>query len=252
MRVLIIGKKQKRWLAVFLALGVLIAFFLPWTASAQDRLLPIYNVQTEEKKAAITFDLAWEDTDFSEILSLLEENNVKATFFVTGDWARRYPEHIKELAAKGYDVQNHSDQHPHVAQLPSSSLLEDTEKCSDIIEQLTGKRPQYYRAPYGEYNNRLLQTLSNYQVIQWNVDSRDWKPDVTVDYIKENVLNSITPGSILLFHVDSKAQNTVEALREILSELHGDYEFVLLDELLPDGPYSINPNGTLIPTRDNC
>lgn len=247
MRVFIIGRQQKRWLAVFLALGVLIAFILPWTVSAQERLLPIYNVQMEEKKAAITFDLAWEDTDFEEILSLLEENNIKATFFVTGDWAGRYPEHVRELAAKGHDVQNHSDQHPHVAQLPANTLLKDTERCSDVIEQLTGKRPVFYRAPYGEYNNRVLETLSDYRVIQWNVDSRDWKPDATVDSICKNVLEGLCPGSILLFHVDSKAKNTAAALREIFDTLDGSYQFVLLDELLPDGAYHINKNGTLIP-----
>ena len=84
------------------------------TSTKTSKLLPIYNIETTEKKISLTFDSAWGIEDIDSILKTLKDNNVRATFFVLGEWARKYPDIIKRMVADGHDVANHSDTHPHL------------------------------------------------------------------------------------------------------------------------------------------
>ncbi len=244
MRILIVGRKQIRVIALILALLLAGVFAYPWIAHAEQKQTPIYSVKMQEKKAALTFDVAWGDSDLGDILTLLNEQHAKATFFVTGQWAEKYPDGVRRILEAGQDVQNHSNTHPHVAKLTAEEIRQDTDAANRTISSITGKNTVYYRAPYGEYNDQLIHTLSDYRVIQWNIDSRDWKPSATASNIAKTVEANITPGSILLFHVDAKPKQTVSALRELFTRLGGSYQFVSLQELLPQGDYKVDFNGT--------
>lgn len=217
-----------------------------FSQAAETRLLPIYQVETAEPKIALTFDVAWESNDLGQILSVLEANNAKATFFVTGDWLSRSQQEAKTILLAGHDIQNHSDQHPHVASIGIEKLLKDTETCTQRITALKGKRPTYYRAPYGEYDNEMMAALDQYQVIQWNVDSRDWQENATVESICNNVMKSVGNGSILLFHVDAKPKQTAPALEKLLPELTKSYQCVLLSDLVLSDHYLIDSSGKQI------
>lgn len=142
-------------------------------SSANVKKLPIYAVNTDEKKIAITLDCAWENSDTQILLDLFDRNSVKATFFMTGDFCERYPDDVKLISSKGHSIQNHSYKHPHVAKISKEKLIEDTNKCDEIISNLTDKKPTLYRAPYGEYSDSMLsvfeQSLSH-KVIQWDVE----------------------------------------------------------------------------------
>lgn len=243
MRVLIVGKKQIRIFAFVLGLLIAGFFAYPWVTHAAQKLTPIYSVKTDEKKASLTFDVAWGDSDLNQILTLLQENNAKATFFVTGQWAQKYPDGVRRIIEAGQDVQNHSDIHPHVAKLSADEIRKDTDMANQKISSITGYNTIYYRAPYGEYNDTLLTTLDDYRIIQWNLDSRDWKPSATAAGIAKSVEENILPGSILLFHVDAKPKQTVLALQKIFQKLNGSYRFISLEELLPKGEMKIDFNG---------
>lgn len=237
----VLGKKQ----AGLLCMAALCAFTLLLgmppvirQLSAQEtagvpRRLPVYSVQTDEKVLALTFDCAWENSDTDKLLALLSEFNVKATFFTTGDWCRRYPEDVKRLFSAGHAIENHSDQHPHVASIPTEKLRTDTDACNETITALTGSAPRYYRAPYGEYANAMLAVIEDelsLQVIQWDVDSRDWQKR-SAEEMAASVIPAVQNGSILLFHNDTP--NTPEALRLIIPALQKQgYRFVLLPELV--------------------
>ena len=103
-----------------LAMGML-AWLLPSqeaaVAASQKRLIPIYCVETEEKKASLTFDAAWGNEDTQQLIDVLGSYGVKATFFVVGDWAERYPESVMALYEAGHEIQSHSDSHPHMSAL---------------------------------------------------------------------------------------------------------------------------------------
>ena len=193
MKVLIAGRHRFHVIfcaAVFLAaLGLIAGFAGKSVAGAAKpaRKLPIYGVNTEEKKIALTFDCAWENSDTQILLDLLRQTGAKATFFATGDWCERFPEDVKAFALAGHDVENHSYGHPHVASVSRDKLVSDTKKCDDIIENLTGIRPILYRAPYGEYSDGMMETFEKelgHRVIQWDVDSRDWQGREAEDMVK--------------------------------------------------------------------
>lgn len=211
--------------------------------SAQPKKVPIYSVKTEEKKIALTFDAAWGNSDTDRLIEILKKHNAKATFFATGEWVDKYPDDVKKLTAAGHDIQNHSDKHPHVAKISAKDVIKDAKNCDDKIEALTGKRPTLYRAPYGEYSKEMLEALEKegMQVIQWNVDSRDWKRP-SVETMVSSVTKAVTPGSILLFHND--VPNTPAALDAILTQLDKNgYQYMLVSDLILKDNYTIDSNG---------
>lgn len=142
---------------------------------AQERLLPVYSVDRGDKKLSLTFDVAWENSNTQELIDILDEYDARATFFVTGDWCDRYPDDVQMFAQAGHEIQNHSDQHPHVEGINVNDLITDTREASRKIKAITGTEPTLYRAPYGEYDNSLITTVEGMgmKVIQWDVEAID-------------------------------------------------------------------------------
>ena len=213
-------------------------------------MLPIYNVDKgEDKVCSITFDAAWDDLDTDKLIEILNKYQVKATFFMVGSWVEKYPESVKKFASNGHEIMNHSDSHPHINQLSEEKVKEEITKCADKIEAATGKRPDLFRGPYGEYNNTVLRAAEavGNKTIQWDVDSLDWK-DLAADDIVARVTKRVKPGSIILFH--NGAKNTPEALPQILEKLIADgYRFVPVGELILRENYTIDHRGRQIPAE---
>lgn len=213
----------------------------------EEQLLPIYGVSTSEKKIALTFDCAWENSDTEQLIDILNSFDIKATFFVTGDWCSRYPNDVKLFFDEGHAIENHSYSHPHVASIASDRLIADTRACDDIITAITGVAPTLYRAPYGEFSDSMLQvfdTVLSHKVIQWTADSRDWQGREAID-MAHTVISNITPGGIILFHNDTI--NTPQALEIIIPQLQDEgYEFVLVSDLILWEDYEINHLGLQI------
>ena len=95
---------------------------------------------------------------------------------MVGDWIDKYPDAVKKIYEAGHEIGSHSDTHPHVNNLTYKQNIEEIEKSNDKIEQITGKRTDLYRAPYGEYNNTVIKAAQDkgYYTIQWNVDTLDY------------------------------------------------------------------------------
>ena len=210
-----------------------------------NRLLPIYNVETDEKKIAISFDAAWGADDTDTLISILAKYNVSATFFVVGEWVDKYPEEVKKLSDAGHDVMNHSSTHPYMTKLSTEKMLQELNTCNEKIAAITGKTPTLFRAPYGDYNNDVIQTVESIgmKTIQWDVDSLDWKDSATPDSIVTRVTSKVKNGSIVLFHND--ADHTPEALPIILEKLLSEgYTFVKIADLIYYDNYEILHDGT--------
>jgi polysaccharide deacetylase family sporulation protein PdaB len=210
----------------------------------EQRELPIYSVDTAEKKAAITFDCAWGADDIPEILKTLKEADIKATFFVVGQWAEKFPDSIKAIAADGHDVANHSYSHLRMGSIDRDRIISEIQKCNDVLEKLSGKKCDLFRAPYGDYNNSTIieaRKLGCY-TIQWNVDSLDWKPGITQDEILRRIDKYIKPGSIILFHNDTPL--TAKLLPKIIADLKDKgYSFVPVSELIMRDNYYMDNEG---------
>lgn len=170
--------------SVLAAIG-LGAHFLPPVAeytsavlTAQTkRELPIYCVQTDEKKVAISFDAAWGADDTDELLQILDDNDVTATFFLCGYWVDKYPEEVEKIAAAGHDLGNHSATHPHMSTLSSEQITQELQGCHEAVKELTGIDMNLFRPPFGEYNDNVIRTAkeNGYYSIQWDVDTQETK-----------------------------------------------------------------------------
>lgn len=209
-----------------------------------NRLLPIYSTKQDSKKISISFDAAWGNEDTEQLISILNKYNIKATFFIVGEWVDKYPESVKALFDAGMEIANHSDKHPNMTKLSKEDMKNEIISCNNKIKTITGKSPALFRAPYGAYNNSLIEVLSslNMYCIQWDVDSLDWK-NLTADQIYSKVTGKIKSGSIVLFH--NAAKHTPEALPKIIEHLlENGYEFVKISDLIYKDNYEILHDGT--------
>lgn len=249
----------KRNQKLLTALGTaLAAALILWTvnspaivgASATQRQLPIYCVQREDKKIAISFDAAWGNEDTGTLINILNSYGVKTTFFVVGDWAEKYPESVKELHVAGHEVMSHSSHHSHFSMMSADEIVADLREANRKISANTGVEPTLFRCPYGEYDDHVIQTVKSLGMtaIQWSVDSLDWK-GISADEICDRVLSRVEPGSIVLFH--NAAEHTPEALPRILESLQAQgYTIVPISELILDGEYRIDHAGKQIPVPE--
>ena len=141
-------------------------------ASASQRQLPIYCVQRDQKLASVSFDAAWGNEDTQQLIDILDRYQVKATFFVVGDWVDKYPESVKALHDAGHEVMNHSNTHAHYNSLTAEEIIADVEACNDKIEAVTGVRPTLIRCPYGEYDDHVIAAIRSIgmEPVQWDVE----------------------------------------------------------------------------------
>lgn len=210
---------------------------------AKKRELPIYSVEHDDKVLAISFDASWGADKTLSILDILDEHGVKTTFFLVGGWVDKYPDMVKEIAARGHEIGNHSDTHPHMSQLSESDIKDELRIMSDKVEKLTGVRPTLFRPPYGDYNNRVIEVAraEGYECVQWSIDSLDWKDRGTEDIIKQCTYR-VDNGDIVLFHNDSN--DIVNALPTVIKHYQGlGYTIIPVSELLLEGEYTIDVQG---------
>lgn len=210
--------------------------------------LPVYSVQRNDKKIALTIDAAWQDDKTPFILETLKKYNIHATFFLCGFWVEAYPDMVRAIAADGHEIGNHSMTHPHMSKLSPEQITKELDKFESVVEPLTGKKTVLFRAPFGEYNDTVIKALKNrgYEVIQWNIDTIDWKQERSAQTILDSVLPKLSGGSIILCHNNGyKIEQYLPTLIE--AALAQGYEFVTVSELLLNGETVIDVNGVQKP-----
>ena len=235
-------------LTVFVFVAGLVVY-LPTTSMVSntvgDRELPIYCVDTDEKKVALSFDAAWGNEDTTQILDTLAKYDVCVTFFMTGEWVEKYPEDVKNISAAGHDLANHSENHLEMSKLSVSEIKDELMCVHDKVKELTGVEMTLFRPPYGDYDNELVTTANecNYYTIQWSVDSLDWK-DYGTESIIDTVVNhkNLDNGAIILMH--NGATYTAEALPKVIEGLQEKgYEIVPISELIIKDNYHLDNTG---------
>lgn len=138
-----------------------------------SRELPIYCVETPEKKVALSFDAAWGNEDTATLLEILKKHNIHVTFFMTGGWVESYPDDVKAILADGHDLGNHSENHKDMTQLSDSEVEEELMKVHNKVKELTGYEMFLFRPPYGAYDNHVVNDAkkAGYYTIQWDVEA---------------------------------------------------------------------------------
>ena len=218
---------------------------------APRRELPIYSVDREDKVVSISFDASWGADKTIPILDILDQHNVKTTFFLVGGWVDKYPEMVQEIASRGHEIGNHSDTHAHMNTLSEQQIKNELRMMSDKAEKLTGVRPTLFRPPYGEYNDRVISVsrAEGYEAVQWSIDSLDWKDRGTQDIIKQCTYR-VASGDIVLFHNDGN--DIVNALPTVIRHYQSlGYTIIPVSEILLDGEYTIDVQGKQHPKQTN-
>ncbi len=242
---------KKKWIlfaiAIILSVAVLVGYMgiSSYAGSfAVKKQLPIYRVNTDEKKIAISFDCAW-GTDYTDkLLETMKNEQVRCTFFAVEFWVKKHPDYVKKISDAGHEWGTHSATHPYMSKLDKTSVIKELTTSSRAIEDITGKKVEVFRAPYGDYNDTLINTAKELGLftIQWDVDSLDWK-NLSAQEIEKRVLSRVKNGSIVLFH--NQGLHTWEALPQIINTLkERGYEFVPIGELIYRENYRILPNGS--------
>ncbi|CEP67797.1 Polysaccharide deacetylase [Moorella glycerini] len=235
-----------------LYLGARLADYQPLAAMVgrARKLLPIYSVNTTDKKVALSFDATWGAEYTPKLLATLKQHNVKTTFFLTNIWLKKYPEVAKRIAAAGHEIGLHSATHPHFTSLSEAEMEKELQENSQMVREITGYNAELFRPPFGDYNDTVIRTAERlgYRVIQWDVDSLDWQEHMTPDAILNRVLKNIKPGSIVLFH--NNGRYTADVLSPLLEKLKTDgYQVVPVGELIIKGDYYIDHAGVQHPGR---
>jgi peptidoglycan-N-acetylglucosamine deacetylase len=208
------------------------------------REIPIYSVERPDKVVSITFDCAWEADDILDILSTLRKDNIKATFFIVGQWAEKYQQAVRMISEEGHDIANHSYSHARMGAIDKDKIRYEISTCGASLNKISGKNSNLFRAPYGDYNNDVINIAKElgYYTIQWDVDSLDWKEGITQEEILNRVMKKVKKGSIILFHNDTV--HTAKMLPQIISELKNQgYGFLPLSQIILKENFKIDFEG---------
>lgn len=189
-----------------------------------------YMVVTKEKVVALTFDDGPDPNYTGLVLDVLQEKNVKASFFVLGENAKQNPELLLRISKEGHEIGNHGYSHSY----RSSQFVQELAKAEQVIFDLLQQHTYFYRPPGGFVSKDVLQGVKakDHLLTLWSVDSKDWR-NPGASQIAQNVIGSSSPGAIILLHDGGeRREQTAEALKIIIDRLRNDgYRFVTLSEL---------------------
>lgn len=203
---------------------------------AYSKSKPIYEIRTEKKVVALTFDISWGNQTPMPVLEILKDNNIKATFFLSGPWVKQYPEIVKRIKEDGHEIASHGYRHINLSNLSKSEIKEEIKKAHQNIKETAGVDAHLIRTPNGDYANHVIDAIheSNYEAIQWGTDSLDWM-NPGVETIIERVTEKTHPGDIILMHASDSCKQTTDALPVIIKNLKKQgYQFISVSEMLKE------------------
>ena len=198
------------------------------------------RLPTSRRVVALTFDGGAGAQGAASVIAALERAHVPATFFLTGQFVRSFPQVVTTLRDDGFAVGNHTMTHPHLTTLASSAVIAEITAGQQRVQSATGVDPRpLLRFPYGEYDARTLRLVHDqgYGAVGWTVDSRGWQGRAagTVDALVERVRTSLRPGAIVLMHLGANPDDgttfDADALPRVISTIQAaGYTFMdLLD-----------------------
>jgi len=183
-----------------------------------------------KKYIALTFDDGPNNSTTTQVLDILEEKGVKATFFLEGDKINdETRKQVEREMALGCEINNHSRTHRPFPELADEEIREEIKITQDKIVAITGKEPKYFRPPFIAMDDRMYDLVNLYFICGRGVE--DWVPTVSAKERFERVVNSAADGEMILLHDCVGNDNTVEALPKIIDALKDEFEFVTVSEL---------------------
>ncbi len=206
------------------------------------REMPIFYVKKHAPDVCLTFDISWGEKTLPLVLKVLEEQQTPATFFLSGPWAIRHPEAVREIYARGHEIASHGDRHLNLSQYPKEVVRENISKAHRDLLSVVDRVVPFFRPPNGDYDDLVIDTAKElgFETVIWSVDSLDWK-NPGPDYMIDRVLKRSFPGAIILCHASDSSHEIHFALPGIISGLRKKgYRLVTLSQLAEGGSFARN------------
>lgn len=228
---------------IFIVIGLSIAIFTIFFDQAVIvRRGTIYRVNAFDKVVALTFDDGPSPIWTPKVLDELKKAGLKATFFMIGEYVKRYPQIVKRAQEEGHEIENHSYDHHVLIYYKMDELEREIKDTEEVIKNTTGQITKYFRPPKAWLTTKEKKKIREmgYKVILWTLNSKDW---VTFDdkYIVKYIVHNVRPGDIILFHdgggvfttEGGDRTETVKTIPRLVEKLKGKgYKFVTITELL--------------------
>ncbi|KAF1084578.1 Peptidoglycan-N-acetylglucosamine deacetylase [Sporotomaculum syntrophicum] len=220
---------------------ICIGAFVLWAVYPREHVAtsavvePIYQGNENVKAIALTCNVFWGEDYIGQMLDILNEKNVQATFFIGGTWAEKYPDLVNKIFEQGHEIGSHGYSHPHPDSLSRQENLQDISRAEKIIADLIGEKPRLYAPPYGERGSAVLEAAQElgYRTVLWSIDTVDWQRPAP-EVIRNRVLNKMENGAIVLMHPTAP---TVNALPGIIDALHEQgYQLITVGKMLEQMP----------------
>lgn len=208
-----------------------------FTAGSLARQMPIFYVEKKAPEVCLTFDISWGEKTLPMVLKALAEQQVPATFFLSGPWAVKHPAEVKMITDGGHEIASHGDRHINLSQYPKEVVQENIAKSHQDLLSVTGKVAPYFRPPNGDYDDVVIDTARElgFETVIWAVDSLDWK-NPGPGYMVDRVLKKSFPGAIILCHASDSSKEIHLALPGIIMGIRAKgYKFVRLTQLMNGG-----------------
>ena len=210
------------------------------TICASARADVIKHIPTNDKVVALTFDAceAGKPMSFDQgVLRFLLMKQLPFTIFASGRFVETNKEDVAALASLDFvDIENHSWNHPNnMNTFDPSAVLKQVERTDKLIQETTGRAPQFFRFPAGNYSARALKAVEGlgHKVVHWRWATGDPDPHESANALYKRVVHNVQPGDILIFHINGRGVHTAEALPRIVEYLEGEgYRFALISDYL--------------------
>ncbi|MGE5560409.1 MAG: polysaccharide deacetylase family protein [Chloroflexota bacterium] len=199
----------------------------------------IYRGHPAKNQIALAINVAWGDEYLPGMLAILEEHNVKATFFFVGSWANKNRTKVQEIAAAGHEVASHGYAHLHLSRATTETIRQDTAACSALLEEITRRPVRLFSPAYGEWDARVpvIARELGLTTVLWSIDTVDWKKP-GVEAMTRKILTRAHNGAVILMHPTDQTEQALAAMIEGLQEQ--GFALVTISELL-------SPVGVLTP-----
>lgn len=194
--------------------------------------LPIYKVETQIKKVAISINCSENAENIDSIVNSLSKMNTKATFYVTGELASKCPEQLKKIVDSGNEIGNLSYHYTNLKNKKLEEIRKEIVEGAEQIQKITNVKVQTFRAPYGECNSIITEEArkQNLSTVLWNIDSLDYN-GLNSEEMCKRINDGLSPGSIILLHNTGKY--TASSIEHIIENIQKQkYEICTVSELI--------------------
>jgi polysaccharide deacetylase family sporulation protein PdaB len=207
------------------------------TMGSLAKEMPMFYVKINQKEACLTFDISWGEKTLPLVLKILTDNQVPATFFLSGPWAIQHPEAVKAIETCGHEIASHGDRHINLSQYPKEVVKENINKAHQDLLSVVSRVAPFFRPPNGDYDDIVIDTARElgFETIIWSLDSMDWK-NPGPEYMIRRITSKVFPGAIILCHASDSSREIHLALPRIIQGIRNQgYKLVTLSQMLQNG-----------------